>query len=87
MRRIEHIGIHAIYVYLKFTSKEAAAQAFHLLNNWKYHGTDEFIAKNIFDVFLFQVEKLLRNTFVLNDIMNIFQKHVIAVQTKIKSIV
>jgi len=38
VRRIEHIGIHAIYVYLKFSSKEAAAQGFHLLNNWKYHG-------------------------------------------------
>lgn len=44
VRRIEHIGIHAIYVYLKFSSKEAAAQGFHLLNNWKYHGR-EIIAK------------------------------------------
>ncbi len=38
VRRIEHIGINAYYVYLKFSSKEAAAQGFHLLNNWKYHG-------------------------------------------------
>ncbi len=38
IKRIEHIGIHSIYVYLKFSSKEAAAQGFHLLNNWKYHG-------------------------------------------------
>lgn len=38
VRRIEHIGIHSIYVYLKFSSKEAAAQGFHLLNSWKYHG-------------------------------------------------
>jgi len=44
VKRIEHIGIHAIYVYLKFSSKEAAAQGFHLLNNWKYHGR-EIIAK------------------------------------------
>jgi hypothetical protein len=38
VRRIEHIGIHSVYVYLKFSSKEAASQGFHLLNNWKYHG-------------------------------------------------
>lgn len=38
VKRIEHIGIHSIFVYLKFSSKEAAAQGFHLLNNWKYHG-------------------------------------------------
>ena len=35
VRRIQHIGILASYVYLKFSSKEAAAQGFHLLNNWK----------------------------------------------------
>ena len=40
VRRIEHIGISGYYVYLKFSSKEAAAQGFHFLNNWKYHGTD-----------------------------------------------
>ncbi|UJR10065.1 hypothetical protein I4U23_014287 [Adineta vaga] len=44
VRRIEHIGIHSIYVYLKFSSKEAASQGFHLLNSWKYHGR-EIIAK------------------------------------------
>lgn len=37
-RRIEHIGINGLYVYLKFSSKEAAAQGFHFLNHWKYHG-------------------------------------------------
>jgi len=46
VKRIEHIGIHAIYVYLKFSSKEAAAQGYHLLNNWKYHGR-QIIAKYI----------------------------------------
>lgn len=40
VKRIEHIGIHSIFVYLKFSSKEAAAQGFHLLNNWKYHGKE-----------------------------------------------
>ncbi|CAF1236453.1 unnamed protein product [Adineta steineri] len=44
VRRIEHIGIHSIFVYLKFSSKEAASQGFHLLNNWKFHGR-EIIAK------------------------------------------
>ncbi|CAF0969195.1 unnamed protein product [Rotaria sp. Silwood1] len=44
VKRIEHIGINSIFVYLKFSSKEAAAQGFHLLNNWKYHGR-EIIAK------------------------------------------
>ncbi|CAF2015825.1 unnamed protein product [Rotaria magnacalcarata] len=44
VKRIEHIGIHSIFVYLKFSSNEAAAQGFHLLNNWKYHGR-EIIAK------------------------------------------
>lgn len=38
VRRIEHIGIHASFVYLKFSSKEAAAQGFHFLNNWRYNG-------------------------------------------------
>ncbi|CAF0825009.1 unnamed protein product [Adineta steineri] len=37
IKRIEHIGIHSVYVYLKFSSKEAAAQGYHLLNNWNYH--------------------------------------------------
>jgi len=40
VRRIEHIGIHASFVYLKFSSKEAAAQGFHFLNNWRYNGRD-----------------------------------------------
>ncbi|CAF3684355.1 unnamed protein product [Rotaria sordida] len=44
VKRIEHIGIHSIFVYLKFSSREAAAQGFHLLNNWKYHGR-QIIAK------------------------------------------
>ena len=38
VRRIEHIGIHTNFVYLKFSSKEAAAQGYHQLNNWNYHG-------------------------------------------------
>lgn len=25
-----------VFVYLKFSSKEAAAQGYHLLNNWKH---------------------------------------------------
>ena len=52
VRRIEHIGINASYVYLKFSSKEAAAQGFHLLNHWKYHGkqllSSSFIVKICF---------------------------------------
>ncbi|CAF0861158.1 unnamed protein product [Adineta ricciae] len=44
VHRIEHIGIYSVYVYLKFSSKEAASKGFHLLNNWKYHGR-EIIAK------------------------------------------
>lgn len=44
VRRIEHIGIHTNFVYLKFSSKEAASQGFHLLNNWRYNGRD-IIAK------------------------------------------
>ncbi|CAF4575888.1 unnamed protein product [Rotaria sp. Silwood1] len=36
IKRIEHIGIHSVFVYLKFSSKEAAGQAYDLLNNWKY---------------------------------------------------
>jgi len=38
IKRIEHIGIHSVFVYLKFSSKEAAAQGYHLLNNWNYQG-------------------------------------------------
>lgn len=38
VRHLEHIGINESFVYLKFSSKEAAAQGYHLLNNWKYHG-------------------------------------------------
>nr|ACI90355.1 nuclear membrane protein XMAN1-like protein [Philodina roseola] len=44
VRRIEHIGIHANFVYLKFSTKEGAAQGFHLLNNWRYNGR-EIVAK------------------------------------------
>jgi hypothetical protein len=47
VRRIEHIGINAYYVYLKFSSKEAAAQGFHLLNNWKYHGNPSLSLEKI----------------------------------------
>ncbi|UJR36022.1 hypothetical protein I4U23_028761 [Adineta vaga] len=36
VKRVEHIGIHSVFVYLKFSSKEAAAQGYHLLNNWRY---------------------------------------------------
>ncbi|CAF4158507.1 unnamed protein product [Rotaria sp. Silwood2] len=36
IKQIEHIGIHSVFVYLKFSSKEAAGQAYDLLNNWKY---------------------------------------------------
>ncbi|CAF0908215.1 unnamed protein product [Rotaria sordida] len=36
IERIEHIGIHSVFVYLKFSSKEAAGKAYDLLNNWKY---------------------------------------------------
>lgn len=52
VRRIEHIGIHAIYVYLKFSSKEAAAQGFHLLNNWKYNGKVKLKSFSIIYFFL-----------------------------------
>jgi len=40
VKRIEHIGIHSVFVYLKFSSKEAAAQGYHLLNNWNYEDRD-----------------------------------------------
>jgi len=40
IKRIEHIGIHSVFVYLKFSSKEAAAQGYHLLNNWNYEDRD-----------------------------------------------
>lgn len=46
VRRIEHIGIHSVYVYLKFSSKEAAAQGFHLLNNWHFHGRQTAVYSN-----------------------------------------
>ena len=42
-RRIEHIGINGSHVYLKFSSKEAAAHGFHFLNHWKYHGNPSFV--------------------------------------------
>ncbi|CAF0773961.1 unnamed protein product [Didymodactylos carnosus] len=44
IKRIEHIGINSTYVYLKFSSKEAAAQGYQLLNKWVYQGR-EIIAK------------------------------------------
>jgi hypothetical protein len=37
---IEHIGIHSVFVYLKFPSKQAAGQGYHLLNNWNYQDRD-----------------------------------------------
>ncbi|CAF0832437.1 unnamed protein product [Adineta ricciae] len=36
VKSIEHIGIHSNFVYVKFSSKEAAAQGYHLLNNWRF---------------------------------------------------
>jgi len=44
VKRIEHIGIHSVYVYLLFSSKEAAAQGFQRLNKWIYKGR-EIVAK------------------------------------------
>ena len=87
VRRIEHIGINSLFVYLKFSSKEAAAQGFHLLNNWRYHGRISFgvLRKNV-DVRL-QVETSLPNISVSNGTMNTFLKHVIVVWTIIESIV
>ena len=87
VQRIEHIGIHSIFVYLKFSSKEAAAQGFHLLNNWRYHGRISFgpPRKNV-DVYL-QVEISSPNISVSSGIMTTFLKRVIVVRTIIESIV
>lgn len=34
IKQIDHIGVNSIFVYVKFSSKEAAAQGYHLLNEW-----------------------------------------------------
>lgn len=85
-RRIEHIGINGSYVYLKFSSKEAAAQGFHFLNHWKYHGNSSFTHPSKPNPSFLQVEKSLLNTFVSNVITNIFLKLAIVVQAITRSI-